>query len=333
MGEFIIERMIVISAAFLLDIILGDPSGWWHPVRGIGKLIECTEKLLRRMLHISDERECDRRKKRIAGAVQVIIVVCISTGLMALVLYAAHSIHPYLRVGVESVICYQMLAMKSLRDESMKVYDALRGGDIERARYAVSMIVGRDTEKLTGEGITKAAVETVAENTSDGIIAPLLYMLLFGACGGVFYKSVNTMDSMTGYKNDRYIYFGTVAAKTDDVVNYIPARISALLMIAASAIHRLDYKNAWKIFRRDRYNHASPNSAQTEAVCAGALSVQLAGDAYYFGRLYKKPTIGDAVRNIEAEDIRRVNRMMYTASIIMYGVGMLVMYIFVISIY
>jgi adenosylcobinamide-phosphate synthase len=217
---------------------------------------------------------------------------------------------------LEGFICYQLLATKSLKYESMKVYKELKNNDLEGARNKVSMIVGRDTKALTEEGITKATVETIAENTSDGIIAPMIYMIIGGAPLGLFYKAVNTMDSMVGYKNDKYFYFGRASAKLDDVLNYIPARISAYLMIVASFILKMNGKNAYKIYKRDRYNHASPNSAHTEAVCAGALEVQLAGDAYYFGKLYKKKTIGDALRPIEYDDIRRANLLLYVTSII-----------------
>ena len=198
----------------------------------------------------------------------------------------------------------------------MKVYDRLKNGTIEEARYAVSMIVGRDTSELTEEGVTKAAVETVAENSSDGVIAPMLYMALGGAPLMFLYKGINTMDSMLGYKNDRYLYFGRCAAKLDDLANYIPARISGWLMVAAAFLTGMDGKNAAKIYKRDRRNHASPNSAQTEAAVAGALRVQLAGNAYYFGKLYEKPTIGDKLREVEPEDIRRANRLLYGASLL-----------------
>ena len=230
------------------------------------------------------------------------------------ILYLAYHISFYLGLAVESFMCYQILATKSLKVESDRVYQEIQTGDIARARKAVSMIVGRDTQNLTIEGVTKAAVETVAENTSDGVIAPLFYMVIGGALLGFGYKAVNTMDSMVGYKNEKYQYFGSAAAKFDDVVNYIPARLSAWLMILASAITHMDWKNAKKIFLRDRYNHKSPNSAQTEAVAAGALDVMLAGDAYYFGQLYHKKTIGDDIRPIEVNDIRVMNRLMYASA-------------------
>ena len=218
----------------------------------------------------------------------------------------------------ESIMCYEMLAAKSLRDESMKVCRELEKGRTEEARKAVSMIVGRDTANLTEEGIAKAAVETVAENTSDGVAAPMLFMALFGAPGGFFYKAVNTMDSMVGYHNETYEYFGKAAARLDDVMNWIPSRLSGLLMTEAAFLlgkkRGFDGKKAWKVFLRDRKNHKSPNSAQTEAVCAGALGLQLAGDAYYFGKLVKKPVIGDDRRKIQAGDIRRANQLMYVTA-------------------
>ena len=196
--------------------------------------------------------------------------------------------------------------------------------DLPAARIAVSRIVGRDTQALTAEGVTKAAVETVAENASDGVIAPLLYMLLGGAPLALTYKAINTMDSMVGYKNTQYLYFGRAAAKLDDIANFLPSRIAALLWVAAAALTGNDARSAWRIWRRDRRNHASPNSAQTESACAGALNVQLAGPAYYFGEYYPKPTIGDAVRPIEPEDIRRANRMMYAESLLALALGLVI---------
>jgi adenosylcobinamide-phosphate synthase len=212
-----------------------------------------------------------------------------------------------------------------LKTESMRVYKELQKEDITSARKAVSMIVGRDVEGLNQEGIVKATVETVAENTADGVVAPLIFMAIGGAPLGFLYKSINTMDSMIGYKNEKYMNFGTFAAKLDDVANYLPARVSAILMIVAAAILRLDYKNAYKIFRRDRFNHASPNSAQTESVCAGALQIQLAGDAFYFGKLHKKKTIGDSIRPIEAQDIVKANQLLYGTAILCLVLCLLVM--------
>ncbi len=325
-----LDRIIVIVAAFLLDMICGDPHWLWHPVQGIGLIIKYVEAFLRSVFRINAEREADKIRKRVAGVIMVILVIAISLVPVCLILYLAGRINRYVRLGVEIIICYQMLAARSLCVESMKVYYALRDGTIEDARTAVSMIVGRDTASLNEEGVTKAAVETVAENTSDGVIAPLFYMALFGVYGAFVYKAINTMDSMTGYKNDHYIYFGTCAAKLDDIANFIPARLGALLMVAASYLTGLDGKGAWRIFKRDRYNHASPNSAQSEAVCAGALSVELAGDAYYFGKLYKKKTIGDHIRDICPEDIRRANKLMYVTSILMVVLCIAVIFVLMI---
>lgn len=295
---------------FFLDLLIGDPHFIYHPIRLVGNLISVTEKGLRKVFPKTEKGELT------AGIFLVIIVTGISTAVPSLILYGAWRLNPWLYFAVQAVMCYQLLATKSLKDESMKVYDKLKEEDLPGARYAVSMIVGRDTQVLDETGVTKAAVETVAENTSDGIIAPMLFMAIGGAGLGYFYKSINTMDSMVGYKNDKYLYFGRAAAKLDDVVNFLPSRISALLMIAACTFTGLDRKNAFRIWKRDRFNHASPNSAQTEAVMAGALGVQLAGDAWYFGTLYKKKTMGDAQRPVEYEDIRRANRLLYGTAVL-----------------
>ena len=295
---------------FGIDLVVGDPHGFPHPVILIGKLINALERGLRKMLPKTASGE------KVAGALLWIFVVVVSSLLPALLLWFCHSISPWLRLGAESVMCWQILATKSLRDESMKVYHALESGDIMKSRYAVSMIVGRDTAELDDAGVTRAAVETVAENTSDGIVAPLIFLAIGGAPLGFFYKAVNTMDSMLGYVESPYKNIGLVPAKMDDVVNYIPARISALLMLAAGCLLRLDVKNGWKIFCRDRFNHASPNSAQTESVCAGLLGLRLAGDAWYHGVLHKKKYIGDALREIEHEDIPRACRLLYVTALL-----------------
>jgi len=252
---------------------------------------------------------------------------CLPVGtfaLASLVCIGAAALHPLLGLAVQMFWCGQALAAKGLVQESMNVYRELTKPDLPAARIAVSRIVGRDTQALTAEGVTKAAVETVAENASDGVIAPLLYMLLGGAPLALTYKAINTMDSMVGYKNERYLRFGRAAAKLDDIANYLPSRIAALLWVAAAALTGNDARSAWRIWRRDRRNHASPNSAQTESACAGALNVQLAGPAYYFGEYYPKPTIGDAVRPIEPEDIRRANRMMYAESLLALALGLVI---------
>lgn len=322
MGINMERRIFILCVGCLLDLLFGDPHFLWHPVRGIGKVIELTEKGLRKLLKISPEPEADCAKKRAAGGLLVLVVLGVTLGVTAGVLVLAGLLHPYVRLGLECILCYQMLAMKSLKAESMKVYHALKTGDMQASRYAVSMIVGRDTETLDEAGVTRAAVETVAENTSDGVIAPLLYIMCFGVLGGVLYKAVNTMDSMVGYQNDKYRYLGTAAAKLDDVCNFLPARIAALFMILAAFLLGMDGKGSARIWKRDRYCHASPNSAQTESVCAGALRVRLAGDAWYFGVLHKKPFIGDDLRPVEPEDIRRANRLLYMTSFLVFAAGL-----------
>ena len=303
-----LHTLIALIIGFLLDLLLGDPYWLPHPIRLIGNLISKIETILRVICNNTQKSEI------LCGGILVFIVLTLSTGVPFLILFILYKYIPWLGVLVESIMCYQILATKCLKVESMRVYHSLKKGDLEDARYQVSMIVGRDTKILDETGVTKAAVETIAENTSDGVIAPMIYIAIGGAALGFFYKAVNTMDSMVGYKNEKYLYFGKCAAKLDDLVNYLPARISALMMILACPFAGLDQKSAFKIFKRDSRNHASPNSAQTEAVCAGALRVQLAGDAYYFGKLYKKQTIGDNERPIEIEDIKRANRLLYATA-------------------
>ena len=316
MTERFLIQTAAILAGFVLDWFIGDPYSLPHPIVAIGKLIAFLDRKLR--LGGDDKRDILR------GALTAVIVITISTGIPALVLELMWRIHPAAFFVVNSIMCFQMLAARQLVIEAEKVRAALETGDVEKARTAVSYIVGRDTDVLDDKGICRAAVETVAENGSDGVIAPLFWMFLFGAAGGFFYKSINTMDSMLGYKNEKYLYFGRVPARTDDVVNYIPARLSALLMIAACPFLHLDTKNAWKIFLRDRYKHASPNSAQTESVCAGALDIRLAGDAVYGGIVKKKEYIGDPIREIEPYDIRRAGNQMYLASAFMLMIGLLI---------
>ena len=333
---------------FGIDCVLGDPHSLPHPVVLIGKTISALECVLRRIFPKTP------RGERLAGLTMAIVLpvgtllltggVCralaaihpalgfaaellwlivafLAAAVPALLLCLCGRVSPWLRLAVESVMCWQILAAKSLRDESMKVYHELEHGSIESARRAVSMIVGRDTAALDDAGVTRAAVETVAENTSDGVVAPLLYLAIGGAPLGFFYKAVNTMDSMLGYVEPPYKDIGLMPAKADDIANYLPARISALLMLAAGGLLRMDVKNGWKIFRRDRYKHASPNSAQTESVCAGLLDVRLAGDAWYHGVLHKKEYIGDALRQIKHEDIPRACRLMYGTTLLALLLG------------
>ena len=290
---------------FGIDLLVGDPHSIPHPVVGIGKLISFLEKGLRRMF----PRTCGGEIA--AGGVLWVLVAVICTVLPAGILFLCHRISPWLRLVTESIMCWQILATKSLKDESMNVYTALETGDLEKSRFAVSMIVGRDTARLDDAGVTRAAVETVAENTSDGVVAPMLFLALGGAPLGFFYKAVNTMDSMLGYVEPPYKNIGLIPAKMDDAANFLPSRLSALLMIAAGFLLGFDAKNGWRIFRRDRFNHASPNSAQTESVCAGLLGVRLAGDAWYHGVLHQKKYIGDDTRDITHQDILLACRLLY----------------------
>ncbi len=334
--------LLALVLGFAVDLAVGDPHWLYHPVRLIGNLIAALENLLRALFRVrlpEDETEAASARERnagsmretetasarekdagfaarefLAGTVLAVLVLLISSGVPLLLLLAAQRLHPLARLVLESLFCWQLLAVKSLRDESKKVYDRLREHDLAASRRAVSMIVGRDTERLDEAGVARAAVETVAENASDGVIAPLFYMAIGGAALGFFYKAVNTMDSMIGYRNSRYLYFGRFAAKLDDAANFLPARICALLMMAAAFLTRLDGKNAWRIFQRDRFCHASPNSAQTEAVMAGALRIRLAGDTWYFGELHKKEYIGDDLRPVEPEDILRAHRLLYATA-------------------
>ena len=329
--SFLQAHMIAFAAGFVLDLIIGDPHSMPHPVRWIGSLIAFLDrKLLGDLADDDPESEArNRSEEKRAGRILVLCVISASLISTALVLYAAYRIHMAAGIAAEAVLTCFLLAMTSLRRESMKVYDALAGGDISASRQAVSMIVGRDTSVLDDAGVTRAAVETVAENLSDGVIAPMIYTAIGGPAAGMVYKAINTMDSMVGYKNDRYMWFGSAAAHLDDIVNYIPARISAWLLIAASAAGGRDYDaaGAFRIWKRDRYNHKSPNAAQTESACAGALGLRLAGDAQYFGRIVRKPYIGDDIRQIELDDIRRTNKLMMISSVIGEILCLAIMYL------
>ena len=309
-----------IFSGFLLDCLLGDPLSRAHPVVLMGKLISFLEKALRPRFPKTP------RGERTAGTVLAILVPLISASIGFLLLYICWCIHPWVYFVLSAFLCWQCFAARCLMTESKKVVFCLEKEGLEAGRRQVAMLVGRDTERLSEEQVIKAAVETVAENTSDGVVAPLCWMILFGAVGGLFYKAVNTMDSMVGYKNDRYLYFGRTAAKLDDGVNFVPARLSALAMVSAAYLLKLDGPNAFRIWRRDRRNHASPNSAQTESVCAGALGVQLGGNASYFGKLYKKPTIGDPRRAVERADIDRACKLMYgTSRLLLLAYGLILL--------
>ena len=355
------NRILVLLVAAAADLLIGDPQWLWHPVQGIGALISAGEKGLRRLFRVpfpGDRR--DPGRERMAGGVLVLLVLLVSTGAVWLMLRLAGLLDErmgsgssVIRILAEGILCGRLLAMKSLGEAAVSVRDPLRRGDTEGARRAVSMIVGRDTDRLDDQGIIRAAVETVAENTSDGVTAPMFYMFLAGAAGGIFYKAVNTMDSMVGYRNERYRYFGTAAARLDDLLNYVPSRLTALFMIAACLLPfsgkakgkaaaaeeeeetggqgrnaRLpDARAAYRIWRRDRGKSPSPNSAQTESVCAGALHLRLLGDTWYFGKLHHKQEIGDGGRTPGAEDITRAVILMQRTSVLMYAAGMAVLFL------
>ena len=304
------DHLLALGLGFLLDLLLGDPVWLYHPVCAIGKYIAFMEKRLR------GRGGNLRRSAVVLTASTALLTMAVTAGLLGLL-----GRGPRL-IGM-ALMDWLGIAVTSMAGEARQVEKTL-GSGMEAGRKQVARIVGRDTQHLPAEGVTKAAIETVAENFSDGVAAPMLYMFLGGAPLAMVYKSINTMDSMVGYKNTQYLYFGRAAAKLDDVANYLPSRIAALLWVAAAALTGNDARSAWRIWRRDKRNHASPNSAQTESACAGALNVQLAGPAYYFGEYYKKPTIGDAVRPIEPEDIRRADRMMYAESLLALALGLVI---------
>ena len=324
---------------FLLDCMFGDPVWMYHPIRVIGNLISVLEKGLRKLLCSqipASEQEKKNRREVLAGGILWILTVSLSFLVPAVLLFAARKIHPAVRFLLETFWCYQIFAAsgglvrrKAKKDLVMKLKE-MNEPAWTQGKASVQWIARKRTQRnLTAEGVTKAAVETVAENTSDGVTAPLLFLLIVGAPLGFLYKAVNTMDSMLGYKNEKYLYFGRIPAKMDDVFNYIPARLTAWFMVAAAFLTGMDGENAWKIYLRDKRKHASPNSAQSEAVCAGALDVQLAGDAVYFGKVYKKDYIGDAIRKIEPEDILRAGKLMYMTTILMMVVfGGLLLWIY-----
>lgn len=300
---------IAVAIGFILDLILADPAWIKHPVIIMGDGISFLEKNLRKIFPTTDKGEF------VAGVVMATILPLTVLVVTTSVCMLAFIINPILCIVVEAIWCWQAFSMKGLKDESMRVFRCLESGDLKKSQKAVGRIVGRDTSQLDERGVTKAAVETVAENFGDGVMSPLVFMIIGGAPLAMMYKSINTMDSMVGYKNERFLYFGKAAAKLDDFVNYIPARIGGIVWVIGAMISGYDYRNSWKIWKRDRLNHASPNSAQTEAACAGALGVKLAGPAYYFGEYYNKPYIGDSIKDIRYENIKDANRMMYCAGI------------------
>lgn len=308
------EILVAAACGLILDLLLGDPAWMPHPVVAMGRGITALEKVLRRIFPKTPRGELA------GGVAMAALLPCGTLAVSILSLWLCGLVHPALRFLLAVIWCWQALAIKGLRDESRNVYNRLVSGTLDEARRAVARIVGRDTDALSAHGVARAAVETVAENFSDGVAAPMLYMLLGGAPLALCYKAINTMDSMLGYKNERYLWFGRAAARLDDAANYIPSRLSALFLIASAALTGQDARGALRIWRRDRRRHASPNSAQTESAAAGALGIQLAGPAYYFGELHDKPTIGDAQREIVPQDILRMNRMLYAASFLSFAI-------------
>lgn len=309
-------RLISLTAAYILDLIFGDPYSFPHPVRYIGRLIRWTEKKIRTVA---------KRKKALIGGGLVLWLVTVGTtfGVVSAVVELS-KIQMGVYLVVNSVLLYTTLATKCLGDEANKIKKVLQHGTIEEARVQLSYIVGRDTSQLSATEIIRATVETVAENTVDGIVAPMLYGFIGGAPLAFVYKAINTLDSTVGYKNEKYKEIGFVSAKIDDVANYIPARITAFLMTVAAFLLRLDAKNCLKIAMRDRKNHKSPNCAYSEGAVAGALGVQLGGTNIYFGEKVYKPTIGDHLRDLEIEDITRTNRMMYMTSFVSFVIFSLI---------
>ena len=299
--------MIEIILGFLLDLIVGDPQNPIHPIRIIGSLCKTVEKFFRSIL---------KRYLKVAGLLTWILVVFIVFIFNYLLLKVTYRINPSVTMILGSVMIYFCISTKALKSEGLKVVKYVIKDDIEGARKQLSYIVGRDTKNLDKESILKAVVETVAENMSDGVIAPLFYAGIGGAPLAFLYKAVNTMDSMFGYKNDKYIEFGYFPAKLDDVFNYIPARLSGYFIVVVSFILGLDYKNSFKIYKRDKNNHSSPNSAHPEAAVAGALNVQLGGPNYYFGKLVEKQTIGDDREKIDINKVNNTNNILYCSAVL-----------------
>jgi adenosylcobinamide-phosphate synthase len=300
----------VVLAAIVLDLFLGDPRWFPHPVVGIGRLITFLEPRLRRLIP----------SERVAGIVLLVVTVGITFGLALAILQGAYALNSVVGFAVAVVLAWNCLAARSLHRESRLVADALGRGDIDGARRALSFIVGRDTAALEEPEIWRGVVETVAENTSDGVIAPLLCLMVGGPPLALAYKAVNTLDSMVGYKNERYLRLGWASARFDDLVNWIPARLTGLLMVVAASVVGLSGRNAWRIMLRDGRNHSSPNSGIPEAAVAGALMVQLGGMNYYFGRPVAKPTIGDPDKPLGIAAYRGAVRLMYGALFLLVAV-------------
>lgn len=295
-----------LTIGFILDLLIGDPNNPFHPVRGIGLLASKLETIFRKLL---------KNSLKIAGLIVWMITIILTFAITYGIIFVCMKINKYLGVIVQGIIIYFCISAKGLVVEGYKVIKYLNEGNIEKSRKQLSYIVGRDTESLDSKGITRAVIETIAENMSDGVIAPILFAGIFGAAGSMAYKAVNTMDSMFGYKNEKYIKFGYFPAKLDDLFNYIPARVTGIFIIISSFFLKRDYKNSFKIYKRDRYNHTSPNSAHPEAAMAGALDIQLGGANYYFGKIVEKPVIGDKIKEIEINDVKKTAEILYLSAV------------------
>ena len=301
--------MITAIFAFLVDCLIGDPRSSLHPVILIGKLISFFEGLL------YHEQDSDR-KKLFNGVVLMVCVLSVSYGVAeGMVRLAALSGNVYVSIAVQAVFLSFMISPRNLAEAGREIRDYLLDGNLEMARFKVGWIVGRDTDKLTEGEATRATVETISENTVDGVISPLFYFFIGGLPLAVAYRAANTMDSMVGYKNDKYLFFGRAAARADDVWNFIPARLTGLMFVAAAFLLGLDWRGAWRILRRDAAKHPSPNGGWTESTVAGALGIRLGGLNYYFGKPSFRTYMGEPLHELEAKHISLAIRMMYTVTV------------------
>ena len=298
---------IILPAAVILDLLMGDPKFYTHPVVLIGKLIKILEKKLNKSSN-------HRAMQRIKGVILVITVLLVTFVITYLVIFISNTLNYYLGVIIKILILYTTLAIKGLSKAALEIFNQLSEGDLKEARQSLNLIVGRDTDDMKENDIIRGTIETVAENTSDGIIAPLFYFFLAGPIGAVLYKAINTMDSMLGYRNEKYEYFGWASARLDDLANYIPARLTAILIVFSSFIYRKDYKRAFKTVIRDAKKHVSPNAGYPESALAGALRIQLGGINYYFGKESKKALLGDKIVDFKVKNIKETITLMIIAT-------------------
>lgn len=299
-------NILIMILGYIMDLVFGDPYWFPHPVRFIGKLISKTEKFIRK--HAKSEKSLKY------WGILMWLVPVVTTAIVTVLIVKIANFNKYVEIFVSAFIIYTTLSTKCLKDEATKIYNVLETGDIKKSREQLSYIVGRDTTNLSQSEIIRATVETVAENTVDGTISPMFYGFLFGPVGAMTYKAINTLDSMVGYKNDKYLNLGCVSAKLDDVANFIPARLTAIFMPLGAFLCGMNGANSFKIAIRDRKNHKSPNCAFAEGAAAGAIGVQLGGTNIYFGKEVYKPTIGDKKRELENYDIVRMNKLMYATT-------------------